>query len=213
MQHKDSRAMKFLGFVSTAIVVQLCLVRSTLAEQRPADYRFGVGTAFGLNAGQPFGSILLPIRVMNFVRLEPELGLSVEDTNDPLTTSWSVVAAFSAVFTWGEGPLRPAIGLRLGYNESGSTVHGADASKCGAGTMLQGQECVPDVDGNPSNNPLRTLPVKSSSGGAILGLIAGAEYVFDDTVGISVEARLTYLSNEGGAFSAAGVAAVRAYFP
>ncbi len=143
--------------------------------------------------------------------LEPEFGGSYKNSGDGFTHTWSVVAALSVLASWGSGPTRPVIGLRLGFATAGTKVDGADASMCGTGTRLEGHSCVPDDDRNPDNNAIRTLPVTETNGGVLVGLTVGVEHFVSDALSVGVEGRLTYAGSDGGVFFADGLLSVRIY--
>lgn len=203
--------MKQAAFV-LALVAHCIVCRTALAGSGSDSFSIGIGTSLGLSTGQPFGSILVPLRLGAMLLLEPEFGGSYKNSGDGFTHTWSVVAALSALASWGSGPTRPVIGLRLGFTTVGTKVDGADASICGSGTRLvEGHSCVRDEDGNPNNNAIRTLPVTETNGGVLVGLTVGVEHFLSDALSVGVEGRLTYAGTDGGLFFADGLVAVRIY--
>jgi len=192
--------------------VGLTHARATQIVEGPTSVKIGVGTSLTFGAGVATGSILLPIRVGQSLRLEAEFGAAYTESGQPLTTTWTFQPAFHIAFFLARGNTRPVVGFRIGYSETGTEVAGKSATACGPGTVLQGHTCVLDIDGDPSNNPTLTLPVRNVASGVVAGITFGAEHFFGETFSVGVEGRVTYKSAGGSGVVANGLALARLYF-
>lgn len=123
MLREDMRNLPLIALFPSVLLTSTVVHANDPTASAGSDespIRVGVGALLSSGADTTAGSVTIPIRVASVLRIEPEFVGQYLRSADKESTTWGYSFGVGLAVSWGIGPTRPLIGLRVGTTDVGS---------------------------------------------------------------------------------------------